>query len=477
MPKIRGEVDLNCARVDGYLTEDIQKLQIHVYRDIMEHHNPNNLTVCCVPSGCNHEDGELINLDSHFNHLVKIACNNEHCTVGTYMHQECFETWEQSVLTYLRSTGRARSWSEKQRLQNLWTKKGYDLAFKACGCKCGKGHLRKDLNWMPPTARMQPNDDQNANNRKKRQRKKRNDKPALGNGSSVVVTTTPATTSTSLVREGRPMLRIRSNSMSSTGSSPPSGASSTGESPKSPTHMAILSGSPGSSGILYLAGGINIGGARRRRSSTVNGDRIANVGIFSRRVDYSSFNMLPRHKINSYHIKMEDEGNCGNDETRCFVLSNLAAARLSRVTCVLCKNSMLIFDQYPLIDGTFFLSPRQHSSCCLPVKVDGKNDFLSAVCMGCLEGWNCVLRCQFCLKKWNGTSLIMGTMYSYDIFAANPCCMDRLRCNNCHKLVVLPEQRCNYFSDYSNSLPCPHCDHVDFHFVKSLSTYLKGEHE
>jgi len=59
------------------------------------------------------------------------------------MHGECFRDWESKVLAYLRSSGRARSWSEKQRVQNLWTKKGYDLAFKACDCKCGRGHLRQ----------------------------------------------------------------------------------------------------------------------------------------------------------------------------------------------------------------------------------------------------------------------------------------------------------------------------------------------
>lgn len=82
--------------------------------------------------------------------VVKVVCNNDHCEQGQYMHKECFEIWEQTVLTYLKSCGRARSWSEKQRLQNLWTKRGYDLAFKACSCKCGKGHLRKDLDWIPP---------------------------------------------------------------------------------------------------------------------------------------------------------------------------------------------------------------------------------------------------------------------------------------------------------------------------------------
>lgn len=87
------------------------------------------------------------------------------------MHKECFDIWEQTVLTYLKSCGRARSWSEKQRLQNLWTKRGYDLAFKACSCKCGKGHLRKDLDWIPPPRTVpiaipgvrQPNPENNGN--------------------------------------------------------------------------------------------------------------------------------------------------------------------------------------------------------------------------------------------------------------------------------------------------------------------------
>jgi len=66
---------------------------------------------------------------------------------------------------------------------------------------------------------------------------------------------------------------------------------------------------------------------------------------------------------------MEDEGNHGNDDTRCFILSTLAALQWSRVTCVLCRAAMLVFDRYPLVDGTFFLSPRQHSSACAEVRL------------------------------------------------------------------------------------------------------------
>lgn len=203
--------------------------------------------------------------------------------------------------------------------------------------------------------------------------------------------------------------------------------------------------------------------------------------IFLRRHDYSSFNVLPRTKINSYHIKMEDECSIGNDETRCFILSNYATNKMNRVPCVLCNTMMNIFERYPLIDGTFFLSPRQHTPSCIQVKSDGRQCYLSAVCMGCLEGWSTRLQCrnQHCLKLWDGSQLILGTMYSYDIFAAVPCCADRLKCTSCSQLVIHPEQRFNFFSDYSQTVSCPQCGVQDFHFSKPLEkTFLsKGELE
>uniref|UniRef100_A0A182QUL6 Headcase N-terminal domain-containing protein n=1 Tax=Anopheles farauti TaxID=69004 RepID=A0A182QUL6_9DIPT len=117
---------------------------------------------CCVPigecvkpkatGGANlfSELGAMINLED-LRECVRVQCSNEGCTVGQYMHRECFERWEDEVLAFLKSTGRARSWSDKQRQQNLWTKKGYELVQKMCGCKCGRGHLKKDLEWNAPT--------------------------------------------------------------------------------------------------------------------------------------------------------------------------------------------------------------------------------------------------------------------------------------------------------------------------------------
>jgi len=198
--------------------------------------------------------------------------------------------------------------------------------------------------------------------------------------------------------------------------------------------------------------------------------------IFLRRPDYSAFNVLPRHKINSYHIKMEDECSIGNDETRIFILSSFASKKMNRVPCVTCNALMLIYDRYPLVDGTFFLSPRQYNKSCVQVKYEGKVHYLTAVCMGCLEAWpgHAVL-CRSCLKPWAGGHLILGTMYSYDIFAAMPCCAERLKCNNCAQLVIHPEQRFNFFSDYSQMVSCPACGVQDAHFCKNISVYLRGQ--
>lgn len=152
--------------------------------DHMDHQN-SNLTKCCCPIECLRETTVSgLNIDSsiHLDDLhdvVRVICNNEQCQMGNYMHRECFDSWEQTVLTYLKSCGRARSWSERQRHQNLWTKKGYDLAFKACSCKCGRGHLKKDLDWIPPMNNNHKKIEDSAENKKKKKNKNKNLRPAL----------------------------------------------------------------------------------------------------------------------------------------------------------------------------------------------------------------------------------------------------------------------------------------------------------
>ena len=42
------------------------------------------------------------------------------------------------------------------------------------------------------------------------------------------------------------------------------------------------------------------------------------------------------------------------------------------------------------------------------------------------------------------------------------------QCNSCGHLVIHPDQRINFFSDYSQTVSCPQCGVQDFHFVKPL---------
>ncbi|XP_055617686.1 headcase protein [Toxorhynchites rutilus septentrionalis] len=498
-----------------------------------------NMTRCCVPTGdclkCSPVDFGAINLED-LRDCVRVICNNENCTSGQYMHRECFEHWEEGVLNYLKSIGRARSWSDKQRQQNLWTKKGYDLVFKACTCRCARGHLRKDLDWIPPSSLFSSRLDEESN-KKKKKKNRQNQKPTLAISTSIgshsssssnspnshIAATATAVTgvthqsmlahplkladhfanTTSLILNAAAgcrgdtnggMLvttphsngRQRTNSLSSSSngsSTPPAssiGSTSGGGSGSecqsiSPVHCGGGVGGPGGASVAATAAAlakmpltpktkVEIYSERVRATSGAN-------GIFSRRLDFSSFNMLPRQRVNSYSIKIEDEGNHGNDETRLFILSSLAAQHKSRVACVLCEEPMLVFDRYPLVDGTFFLSPKQHAKGCIEVKYENRVQYLTSVCMACLDGvvQSRVVRCRFCAQKWDGSSLVLGTMYSYDIFAAMPCCTERLKCNNCFKLLLHPHQRLNFYSDYSHSVSCPYCHAQDTHFVKPLA--------
>ena len=77
--------------------------------------------------------------------------------------------------------------------------------------------------------------------------------------------------------------------------------------------------------------------------------------IFEHRQDWSILNRLPLHKRNAIHIRLEDEGPYGNDETRCFVLSQLSMVGCTDITCTVCGQSMVVYDRYPLVDGTLFL--------------------------------------------------------------------------------------------------------------------------
>lgn len=206
-----------------------------------------NMTRCCIPNTecLKSTDFGLINLDD-LSECVRVVCNNEACQAGNYMHRECFDAWEQHVLNYLKSNGRARSWSEKQRQQNLWNKKGYDLVYKTCNCRCGRGHLKKDLDWIPPQSNSLIGRNDDEVNKKKKKKNKNNQKPTLAlnvnnqNNAYHPNQQTPKMTGLDLntLLENTTISRGRANSLSSSnGSSSPPVSSS--EQSISPVHSGL----------------------------------------------------------------------------------------------------------------------------------------------------------------------------------------------------------------------------------------------
>merc|ERR1712167_495833 len=91
---------------------------------------------------------------------VRMECTNAQCDRAdsdgsTWMHDVCFEKFEDHALTSLQKTGRARNWTSAQAIANLWTKKGYDVVIKSCCCLCDNGYVRKDLGYKPLKAQLE----------------------------------------------------------------------------------------------------------------------------------------------------------------------------------------------------------------------------------------------------------------------------------------------------------------------------------
>ncbi len=204
-------------------------------------------------------------------------------------------------------------------------------------------------------------------------------------------------------------------------------------------------------------------------------------------------------------LRLEDEGPYGNDETRCFVLSHFSSLCIREMKCVICDCKLAIYDKFPLLDGTLFVSPIKYSDLksyaddnsnrsdkkeaslpsdqqensgsylTVPAHVSNKNQFIYAICLNCLHSKNeHEIRCKFCKQTWKGgQTLQIGTMYKYEIFAAFPCCQKKLNCSKCDfQLVNLNTTGgLQYFSSYSEEKECAKCKTKDFHFIKPLNKF------
>jgi len=96
--------------------------------------------------------------------------------------------------------------------------------------------------------------------------------------------------------------------------------------------------------------------------------------------------------------------------------------------------------------------------------------YLSAVCLWCLSGHNKVT-CCYCSAEWQGSIHQIGTMYSYDLFAATPCCMWHVTCTQYNQPVVDLQKHSLRFWQLSQQVGCSHCSSSGFDLVKPPSTF------
>ncbi|XP_028858415.1 headcase protein homolog [Denticeps clupeoides] len=454
---------------------------------------------CATPLVCSF--GRPIDLEK--DDYQRVVCNSEVCPFGNWMHLQCFYEWESSILVQFNCIGRARSWNEKQCRQNMWTKKGYDLAFRFCSCRCGQGHLKKDTDWYQ-VKRMQ-------DERKKKSAPERSlGKAAAGacGGAGDLAEDArkgkqagcckPAhrASSQELVRRqsvDRQSSQERAHG-GGAGPGPRSPSESPGQSP--PSGFSFFTppsfGGPRSSRHLgeFLKSAVHTDGHRKHLlaagvAGRAGGHLDPAVALprfaagegqvqFLRRLDLSELlTHIPRHKLNTYHVRMEDDAHAGQGEDlRRFILSALSASHRNVVNCALCHRALPIFEQFPLVDGTLFLSPSRHDEIeyDVPCHLQGRLMHLYAICVDCLEGVHKIV-CIKCKSRWDGSWHQLGTMYTYDILAASPCCQARLNCKHCGKPVIDVRVGMQYFSEYSNVQQCPHCGNLDYHFVKPFSSF------
>uniref|UniRef100_A0A9L0KF59 Hdc homolog, cell cycle regulator n=1 Tax=Equus asinus TaxID=9793 RepID=A0A9L0KF59_EQUAS len=479
-----------------------------------------NEAPCATPLICSF--GRPVDLEK--DDSQKVVCNNEQCPYSTWMHLQCFYEWESSILVQFNCIGRARSWNEKQCRQNMWTKKGYDLAFRFCSCRCGQGHLKKDTDWYQ-VKRMQ-------DEKKKKSGAEKNTGRPPGEAVEEAKKCRPLNKPQKGLNHDLPRRHSvdRQNSQekvvattaaygarspcASPGQSPP-----TGYSILSPAHFS----GPRASRYLgeFLKNAIHLephkkavaGGHVFRNAhfdynpaglSVHRGAHFDAPVQFLRRLDLSELLAhIPRHKLNTFHVRMEDDAQMGQGEDlRKFILAALSASHRNVVNCALCHRALPVFEQFPLVDGTLFLSPSRHDEieydvpCHLQELIDepflyclwrrkvmslmstlsvcllctGRLMHLYAVCVDCLEGVHKII-CIKCKSRWDGSWHQLGTMYTYDILAASPCCQARLNCKHCGKPVIDVRIGMQYFSEYSNVQQCPHCGNLDYHFVKPFSSF------
>lgn len=241
--------------------------------------------------------------------------------------------------------------------------------------------------------------------------------------------------------------------------------------------------------LSYLGGG----NGRTTSSHVDNGIKILeqagikvqkltnNEPVFKKRKDLRVLkSVLSSERFREVVMKFGD-GDEGGKEIVESVHKSMRNSNLSSVSCLFCNSESQVYENFPIVDGTLFLSPVKLSKDCVKFedKLNGVRTerFMCYVCVGCLEGKPKTLRCSGCRVPWNGSFFQVGTLYSYNILSAIPCCEMKVTCKTCEKAIIdldKGEASTLYFSHFSSKATCPSCQSEDFHYIKSLDTLTRS---
>ncbi|CAI5439028.1 unnamed protein product [Caenorhabditis angaria] len=198
-----------------------------------------------------------------------------------------------------------------------------------------------------------------------------------------------------------------------------------------------------------------------------------NGSVFHKRENYDNLLAnIPKSKFNGIHIKMEDDCPQGGDDVRLCLLKSLGAHNLRNIPCVGCHDDLKVYDKYPLIDGTFYISTVSQYGPKTEISLDGRRYFLQQLCAKCLwSDWSC----KKCGKNdwFDGKSFILGTLYYFDILSAGRCCSPT--CDTCQSPIMVRDQMYQQllngnYATINEPQSCSSCGSHKFHLIRDIQT-------
>ena len=220
-------------------------------------------------------------------------------------------------------------------------------------------------------------------------------------------------------------------------------------------------------------------------NNTNTSSNLRNELVFKKRKDLRVLKAVLSAERFRKVTMMFGDGDEGGREIVESVHRSMRSSNTGCVSCLFCNNDSQVYENFPIVDGTLFLSPVKLSKTC--VRFDDETTtttngldssrYMCFICVSCLEGKPKKLECSSCMAPWNGSFFQVGTLYSYNILSAIPCCEWKVNCKNCARPIIdwkNGEASTLFFSHFSSKAVCPHCNVDDFHYIKSLDVLRKS---